>query len=352
WDVRRELVEQGVDFVGENDAELLLKYIAWRHMVCGESLHTAIRKMQQRIQGAYSSVLLTHDRLFAIRDPWGVRPLCWGHHDGLWVVASETNALDIIHINMKGDVEPGAILEIGPRGAVEHSHPDVVAARQARPKPAHCVFEYIYFSRPDSITFGTRVYDVRKRIGAWLAEHDQLEADVVVPVPDSSNAVALGYAHASGIPFEFGLIRNHYVGRTFINPTQKRRDDSVRRKFNPLRSVFNHKRVVLVDDSIVRGTTLRKITRMVRGAGASEVHIRIGSPVTQHSCFYGVDTPTANELIGNRLDTEGIRAHLTADSLRYMTIEGLSACVQDEGQFCMACFDGTYPIPITESKQN
>ncbi|MBH24999.1 MAG: amidophosphoribosyltransferase [Myxococcales bacterium] len=352
WDVREELAAEGVDFVGTNDAELLLKYIAWRHIQLGEPILDAIRGMQRRIKGAYSSVLLTHDRLFAIRDPWGVRPLCWGHDDGTWVVASETNALDINHVDMTGDVRPGSVLEIGPGGAVEHEHPDVVAARGDRDDPSHCIFEYVYFSRPDSISFGTRVYDVRKRIGAWLAAHEDVEADVVVPVPDSSNAVALGYAHASGLPFEFGLIRNHYVGRTFISPTQKRRDDSVRRKFNPLRSVFNHKRVILVDDSIVRGTTLRKITRMVRGAGAREVHIRIGSPITRHSCFYGVDTPTADELIGSRLDTEGIRAHLTADSLRYMSVDGLLSCVEDQERFCLACFNGDYPIPITEAKQS
>ena len=349
-EVRAELEAAGVAFVGDNDAELILKYIAWQHLEQGLPLLAAIRAMQARIRGAFSSVLLTHDRLYAIRDPFAIRPLVMGAGDGLWMVASETNALDIARVQHQGDLEPGEVVEIGPSGVVRHPMTDATASRQGRQKPAHCVFEYVYFSRPDSVAFGQRVYDVRKRIGAWLAADDPIDADVVVPVPDSSNSIALGYAQTSGLPFEFGLIRNHYVGRTFINPTQAHRDDGVKRKFNPLSSVFAGKRVVLVDDSIVRGTTLRKITRMVRGAGAAEVHIRIGSPVTKYSCFYGVDTPTADELIGSRLDVEGIRAHLTADSLRYMTVEGLREVVGDTGDFCMACFDGDYPVPIPQDK--
>jgi amidophosphoribosyltransferase len=194
------------------------------------------------------------------------------------------------------------------------------------------------------------VYDVRKRIGSWLAEADDVQGDVVVPVPDSSNAVALGYAQASNLPFEMGLVRNHYVGRTFINPDQPRRDEGVKLKFNPLRSVFKDRRVILIDDSIVRGTTSRKLVRMVRAAGASEVHMRIGSPVTRYSCYYGIDTPTSEELIGNQQDVETIRDFLTADTLRYMSVDGLRECAGDDGDFCLACFDGNYPIELTEAK--
>ncbi len=352
WDVRAELEAAGVDFVGTNDAELLLRYVAWQHLRGGLGLLEAIRAMQARIRGAYSTVLITADRMFAIRDPHAVRPLAIGAGDGVWAVASETNALDILRVEHIGDLDPGEVIEFGPDGPTRYPHPDLAAVRGPHDATAHCAFEHVYFSRPDSTSFGSRVYDVRKRIGAWLAKHDDVQADVVVPVPDSSNAVALGYAQASGVPFEFGLIRNHYVGRTFINPTQERRDDGVKHKFNPLASVFADQRVVLVDDSIVRGTTLRKIVRMVRGAGAREVHVRIGSPVTRYSCFYGVDTPRREELIGNQLDADGIREHLTADSLHYMTVDGLRECLGDEPRrHCLACFDGRYPIPVGEEKR-
>lgn len=352
-EVRRELEAQGVDFIGTNDAELIVKFIAHRHLRMGDSLVDAIRAMQARIRGAYSACLITRDALYAIRDPHAIRPLTYGRGDGFWIVASETNALDINLADIVDDVGPGEIIRFQ-RGAAQPErfpHPELAAARPGWDREAHCVFEHVYFSRPDSIAFGERVYDVRKRIGAWLANDDPITPDVVVPVPDSSNAIALGYAHEAGVPFEFGLIRNHYVGRTFISPTQKRRDAGVRRKFNPLRSVFKGKRVVLVDDSIVRGTTLRKITRMVRAAGAAEVHLRIGSPIVRHSCFYGVDTPTSEELIGSRLDTQGICDHICADSLRYMSVEGLRACVSEERSFCFACFDGRYPVPTPTAKR-
>lgn len=350
WEIRRFLESDGVDFAGTNDGELILKYIAFHHIRRHLPIIEAIRKMQADVKGAYSACLITRDRLYAIRDPFAIRPLSFGSGGGHWVVASETNALDICRVDLVGDLEPGEVVEFSRHGMQRHPHPDAQALRGERTKPAHCVFEHVYFSRPDSITFGERSYDVRKRFGQWLAEHDTVKGDVVVPVPDSSNAVALGYAHASGIPFEFGLVRNHYVGRTFISPDQPGRDDGVKHKFNPLRSVFKGRRVILVDDSIVRGTTSRKLVRMVRAAGASEVHLRIGSPITQHSCYYGVDTPDRDQLIGSRLSVDMICQHLTADSLMYMSIEGLRACVGDGASFCMACFDGQYPIPITEAK--
>lgn len=351
-DVRRELEAEGVEFIGTNDAELILKFIAWRHLRQGDSIVDAIRAMQARIRGAYSACLMTRDALYAIRDPHAIRPLTFGRGEGFWIVASETNALDINLADIVDDVGPGEIVRFRAGGAPERiPHPALSDVRGGWDRNAHCVFEHVYFSRPDSIAFGERVYDVRKRIGAWLAREDSITPDVVVPVPDSSNAMALGYAHEMGVPFEFGLIRNHYVGRTFISPTQRRRDAGVRRKFNPLRSVFKDKRVVLVDDSIVRGTTLRKITRMVRNAGAAEVHLRIGSPVVRHSCFYGVDTPTSEELIGNRMDVEAICEHISADSLRYMSVKGLRSCVSDDARFCFACFDGAYPVAIPSAKQ-
>jgi len=352
WDVRRSLEAEGVAFVGTNDAELLVKFIAWQHLERGRTIVDSIRELQRVVRGAYSSTLITRDRLYAIRDLYAVRPLAYGEADGMWMVASETAAMDISGVRYRNEVEPGEIVEVGPEGVIRYPHPSLRAAREGRESSAHCVFEFVYFSRPDSTSFGHRVYDVRKRIGAVLAEGEEVEADVVVPVPDSSNAIALGYAQRSGLPFEFGLIRNHYIGRTFISGDKARRDDGVKHKFNPQRSVFEGKRVILIDDSIVRGTTLRKIARMVRGAGATEVHIRIGSPITRYSCFYGVDTPTSEELIGNRLDAGAIRAHLTADSLRYLTVDELRSCVDGPDRYCFACFDGAYPIALTERKEN
>jgi amidophosphoribosyltransferase len=350
WAVRAELEQQGVEFVGTNDGELLLKHAAHKYLREGLSLVDAIRATQHEVRGAYSACLMTRDALYAIRDPYAVRPLVFGEGGGRWIVASETNALDIARVDQIGSVAPGEIVVFDKNGMRRLPHPDVRAARLGRPKPAHCAFEYVYFSRPDSIAYGERVYDVRKRIGAWLARNDEVRGDVVVPVPDSANAVTLGYAHTSGLPFELGLVRNHYVGRTFISPDQPRRDERVKLKFNPLRSVFKGRKVILVDDSIVRGTTSRKLVRMVRSAGASEVHLRIGSPVTRYSCFYGIDTPNVAELIGNQLDVEGIRDYLTADSLMYLSVDGLRECIRDEDDYCLACFDGRYPIEVSEEK--
>lgn len=349
-EVRADLESRGVSFAGSNDGELILRHIAWGHLEGGLSLLDAIRRMQAEVHGAYSVCLITLDRLYAIRDPHAIRPLCFGGSAGRWVVASETNALDISRVDLVDELAPGEVIEFGPEGMRRHPHPDLAPLTNGWDGPAHCVFEHVYFSRPDSIVFGERSYDVRKRFGAWLAAHDSVRGDVVVPVPDSSNAVALGYAQASGLPFEFGLMRNHYIGRTFISPDQPLRDDGVKLKFNPLRSVFKDKKVILVDDSIVRGTTSRKLARMVRAAGAAEVHLRIGSPITRFSCYYGVDTPSPEELIGNKMTVDEIREHLTADSLMYMTPEGVRSCVANGRSFCMACFDGNYPVPITEAK--
>jgi amidophosphoribosyltransferase len=350
WAVRRRLESKGVEFVGTNDGELLLKHTAYVHLREGLPLIDALRATQLEVRGAYSACLITRDKLYAIRDPYAVRPLSFGGGGGRWVVASETMSLDIARVDLVAELEPGEIVMFDQEGYHRFPHPNPKAARHGRDEPAHCAFEHVYFSRPDSIAFGNRVYDVRKRIGKWLAEHDNVEGDVVVPVPDSANAVSLGYAHASGLPYELGIVRNHYVGRTFISADRPRRDERVKLKFNPVRNMLKDRRVILVDDSIVRGTTSRKLVRMVRAAGAAEVHLRIGSPVTRYPCYYGIDTPDADELIGNRLDVQGICDYLTADSLMYLTIDGLRECVGDDGDFCMACFDGHYPIELLEHK--
>lgn len=349
-EARGWLESNDVAFVGNNDAELILNTIAFYTLRQDMRVVDAIRAMQSRLRGAYSAVLVTRERMFAIRDPFGIRPLCFGGEDGFWIVASETNALDTNFVDLVDDVQPGEIVEFGPKGMKRHPHPELASLRGERATPAHCIFEYVYFSRPDSIAYGHRVYDVRKDIGRRLAELETETIDVVVPVPDSSTAIAMGYSQRSGVPFELGLIRNHYVGRTFINPNQARRDEGVRQKFNPIRSVFKGRRVALVDDSLVRGTTLRKLVRMVRSQGATEVHVRIGSPVTKHPCFYGVDTPTAAELVGSQLGVDEIRRQIEADSLMYLPVEQLVDAAGGEPRYCTACFDGRYPVPITEEK--
>lgn len=351
WELRAWLEERGVDFVGTNDGELLVKTIAYYHLREGLELVPAMRRMQQVVRGAYSACLVTRHALYAIRDPFSVRPLCFGSDGEDWIVASESVALDIARMEFIDEVAPGEVIRFDADGMERMPHPDLPSVRGEHQQTAHCVFEHVYFSRPDSRAFGLFSYDVRKRIGGWLARNDAVQGDIVVPVPDSSNAVALGYAQASGLPFEIGLVRNHYVGRTFIRPDQVRRDDSVRLKFNPVAGLFEGKRVILVDDSIVRGTTSRKLVRMVRGAGAREVHMRVGSPVTSYSCFYGIDTPNRRELIGSDHSVEEIREHLTADSVMYTSVEGLKEAVGDRGNFCFACFTGAYPIPVTEAKQ-
>ena len=248
------------------------------------------------------------------------------------------------------EIQPGEIVVITPHQEISRN--DVLPRLLAEPplptNPHHCVFELIYFARPDSYQFNEYVYDVRHNIGARLAAYDEDIGDVVVPVPDSANFIAMGYAMAKQLPFHLGLIRNHYVGRTFIRPDQYTRDESVRQKFNPLKDFFTDKRVILVDDSIVRGTTIRKLVRMIKGAGAKEVHLRIGSPPVKFSCYYGIDTPNANELIANNMTEEEIRTYIGADSVKYLSIEDLRKCVKESSHFCYACFTGDYPIPKSE----
>jgi amidophosphoribosyltransferase len=294
-----------------------------------------------RVRGAYSLLFLTPDRMIAARDPSGFRPLVLGRlrsRRSGYVVASETCALDLIEAEYLKEVEPGEIITFGPRG--------MESLKPFPPAPhAKCIFEYIYFSRPDSKLFGHNVYQVRKELGRQLARENPVPADLVTPVPDSGVPAAIGYAEESGIPLEFGLIRNHYVGRTFIEPQQSIRHFGVKIKLNAQREVLEGKRVVVVDDSIVRGTTSRKIIRMLRDAGAKEVHMRISSPPTVSPCYYGIDTPTRTELIASNNSVEDIRRFIEADSLGYLSHEGLYAFLNGEKHgFCDACFSGDYPV--------
>jgi amidophosphoribosyltransferase len=342
--LRSELVQDGAIFQSTSDTEAILHLIARsRFTPIVERLIDALK----RVEGAYSLVALTSKKLIGVRDPWGVRPLVLGDLAGSPILASETCALDIIGAQFVRDVEPGELV-VATKDGIESFHPFA-------PRPHRfCIFEYVYFSRPDSTVEGRNVYTARKRIGEELARVKPVPADMVVPVPDSGVPAALGYAAASGLPFEFGIIRNHYVGRTFIEPSDRIRHLGVRLKHNPNRAELKGKRVVLVDDSIVRGTTSKRIVEMVRDAGATEVHFRIASPPTTHSCFYGVDTPNKEELLAHRMDVEEMRQYIQADSLAFVSIDGLYRATGEAGrnsnspQFCDACFTGDYPIDLPD----
>ena len=342
--LRRELVKRGCIFQSTMDTEVIIHLIATS--LFGSLLDRMIDALGQ-VQGAYSLVALTDDAMIGLRDPMGVRPLVLGHIDGAHIIASETCALDIIGADFVRDVEPGEIVVCDNNG--------VRSLKPFAQKPRRlCIFEYIYFARPDSVVDGLGVYPIRKLIGAELARESHVPADVVIPIPDSGTPAAIGYAGEAGIPFELGIIRNHYVGRTFIEPTQNIRNFGVKLKHNANRSELFGKRVVLVDDSIVRGTTSQKIVQMVREAGAREVHFRIASPPTTHSCFYGIDTPSQSELLAAQLQPEEIRRHIGVDTLSYISIDGLYRAVSksprdnDAPQFCDACFTGEYPIPLVD----
>jgi amidophosphoribosyltransferase len=298
-----------------------------------------------QIRGAFSVVILTDDGVIAARDPHGFRPLCLGRLKDSWLVASETCAFDLLAAEYVRDVEPGELVVLNKDGVTSY-HPF------PKTTPAKCVFEYIYFARPDSRIFGSKVvYQTRKALGRQLAKEAHVNADVVIPVPDSGVAAALGYAEGSGIPFDNGLIRNHYVGRTFIEPEQAIRHFGVKVKLNVVPEVLEGKRVVVVDDSIVRGTTSRKIVKMIRHAGAKEVHMRISSPPIVSPCFYGIDTPTKKELIASTHTINEIRKYITADSLAYLSLEGMHNAVPGEPEhYCTACFTEKYPIPFTRAE--
>jgi amidophosphoribosyltransferase len=333
---RKMLEAAGRRLEGSNDAEVIAQSIGLWAFEEGASLEAAISRWMAEARGAYSAVLITPDALYAFRDPHGLRPLALGEKDGALIAASETVALDILRARFLREVDPGEILRADAAGRRSVPGPREVQRR-------HCIFEHIYFSRPDSSVFGERVFEVRRHIGEALAQGDTVEADVVIPIPDSANFIGFSYAAARGIPSALGLVRNHYVGRTFIAPEQATRDEGVRLKFNPLPGFIEGKRVILVDDSIVRGTTIRKLIRMLRENGAREVHLRIGSPPIRHSCFYGIDTPEESNLIAANHDLDEVCAFLEADTLRYLSLEGLEGTVSKPRDYCYACFTGEYP---------
>jgi amidophosphoribosyltransferase len=341
-ELRDQLVRDGSIFQTSSDTEVILHLYARSREA---SVEDALIESISQVSGAYSFVLVTKDRLIAARDPHGFRPLALGRLGDAYIVCSETCALDLIGATYVRDVEPGELLVISDGGL-----------RSLKPFPAapqaHCVFEHVYFARPDSYVFGKSVSEVRTEMGRMLARESAVDADVVSPIPDSGVCAAIGYASASGLPMEMGLIRNHYVGRTFIQPQQSIRHFSVRIKLNPVRSVLEGRRVVLVDDSIVRGTTSRKIVRMVRAAGAKEVHLRISCPPTISPCFYGVDTPDRTELIAARHSLEEIRQFVEADSLAYLSLEGLMRAVgTGSGSYCSSCYTGIYPVAFPRDEQ-
>ena len=335
--LRHGLEESGSIFQTTLDTEIFLHLIA---LAPGNDVETALLEAARQVEGAYSLVVLARGAVIALRDPHGFRPLCIGRLGDGYVVASETCALDLVGAEFLREVGPGEMVTLDPQGMRARQ---ALAAAEPR---QHCVFEHIYFSRPDSRVFGESVDAVRRRLGRKLATEHPAEADVVIAVPDSSNSIALGYSETSGIRYELALIRNHYVGRTFIAPEQAGRDFGVRVKFNPVREILEGKRVVVVDDSIVRGTTSRKLVRLLRRAGASEVHFRVGSPPVTHPCFYGIDTPSRRELIGALKTVDEIRQYLGVDSLGYISLEGMLSCEGSPQNFCTACFTGNYPVAV------
>ncbi len=341
--IRDSLVDEGHIFQTSIDSEVIVHLMAKSKI---DNFKDALIDALSKVSGAYSLLVMNSDTMYAVRDPNGFRPLALGKLGDSWVVASETCAFDIIDAEYVRDVEPGELIEFSKTGIVSYFP-------FPKKKESLCVFEFIYFSRPDSIVFGTSVHQMRVQLGKKLAEIAPVEADIVVPIPDSSISAALGYAMQSGIRFEKGMIRSHYIGRTFIEPTQKIRDFGAKIKYNVVKSAVKDKRVILVDDSIMRGTTMRKIIKMFKNAGATEIHVRISAPPTIFPCFYGIDIPTQSELIAATHTLEEIRKYLRVDSLSYMTVDSLLESIdQKDKSFCTACFDGQYPIKFTFDEEN
>jgi amidophosphoribosyltransferase len=342
--LRAELLRAGTlfrtpDFRTTTDTEIILHLMA-KH----RRLVSAIRPALRSVRGAYSLLFLTREEMVAARDPHGFRPLSLGRlPDGGWVVSSETSAFDITHAEYVREIRPGEILHIGAKGLrsewIERPRAD---------RRAFCFFEYVYFARPDSVLEGHSVHEVRKALGRQLAREHPADADIVVPLPDSGTAAALGFSGESGLPLELALVRNHYVGRTFIQPTEDQRHAGVHLKLNAVRRAVEGRRIVLVDDSIIRGTTSRSRVKMLREAGAREIHLRISCPPTRHPCFYGIDFPTPGELIAARMSVAEIRRHVGVDSLGYLSLEGMLSVLKDGGGFCTACWSGKYPVPVED----
>jgi len=334
--LRDELYQLGYEFQSTTDSEVIANFILASP---GMDWVDKIKYAMRRLQGAYSLVIMTEDKLFGVRDPMGVRPLCLGTIDSGWTIASETCALDHIGADFVREIEPGEIVVIDKKG--------LKSFKETSSRKALCIFEYIYFARPDSVIQGRLLYPARQAMGKILAREYPVEADIVMGVPDSATTAGIGYSQASNIPYSEGLLKNRYVGRTFIEPDQRIRELGVRLKFNPLAEIINDKRLVVVDDSIVRGTTTPRVVNLLRKAGAREVHLRICSPPIRYPCFFGVDMATRKELIAAQKSIPEIRDFLGADSLGYLSLEGLiEAVALPKETFCLACFTGDYPIPV------
>ena len=344
--VRAMLESENVYFKSDNDGELLVRFIAWR-LWKGDDPVQAIRALMRDVKGAYSCVFCTKRELYLFRDPLSMRPMVWGKTtDGTVVAGSESCVLDILQAGERKEVPAAGIIRINSSG-IQIIENDPKNYRTCNHN-SYCVFEHIYFSRPDSYHFGEDVFMVREQIGAMLAEDDKgLDADCVVPVPDSANFMAVGYSKASGIPLSLGLIRNHYVGRTFIKPEQTVRDEGVLQKFNPLPNFFAGKKVVLIDDSIVRGTTIGKIVAFVKEAGAKEIHLRVGSPQVRFPCYFGIDTHSPEKLAANRFSLDEFQKNIGVDSLKHLSLDSLAKCLRESEKYCYACFNGEYPLEIT-----
>jgi amidophosphoribosyltransferase len=339
--IRKDLGGKGAIFQSTNDSEVIVHLMAQSK---AETFLDRAAEALKQVSGAYSLVLMTKTELLAARDPHGFRPLCLGKLDGSYIVASETCVMDLIEAEFIREIEPGELILINDQG-IQSFFP----FNKAETK--HCVFEHIYFARPDSFMFGEHVYTARKNMGRAMAQESPADVDIVVPVPDSGVVSAMGFAEESGIPFEMGLIRNHYVGRTFIEPQSQIRHFGVKLKLNAVKKIITGKRVAIIDDSIVRGTTARKIVKMLRDAGAKEIHLRISAPPILHSCFYGIDTPTKEELIAHTHNLEETRQYLAADSLAYLSLEKMMEVLENgKKKFCSACFDGNYPVPIPDKE--
>jgi amidophosphoribosyltransferase len=337
--LRDSLVKDGALFQTSVDSEVIVHLIAKSR---APSVDDQVIDALTQLTGAFSLMITIGDTMYAARDPWGFRPLILGRLNGGYVIASETCALDLIGATIERDIQPGEVIRI--RDGVAEELPRLRGAE----RPAPCIFELVYFARPDSRIWGVSVDRARRAFGRQLAKEQPANADCVFSVPDSSNSAALGFAEESGIPYELGLIRNHYVGRTFIHPTQKGRDFRVRIKYNAVREVIDGKRVIVVDDSLVRGTTSRGLIALIREAGAKEVHFRVSSPPVTNPCYYGIDMPTREELIGAQKTVEEIREHLNVDSLGYLSLEGMHSAVASHGPFCDACFSGNYSAPLVD----
>jgi amidophosphoribosyltransferase len=337
--LREQLEREGALFQTTVDTEVIVHLIARSRE---ESIDDQIRDALSRVVGAFSVIIMVGETMYVAKDPWGFRPLVLGRARGGWVAASETCALDLIGGKVACEPAPGEILK------VENNRIVSLPGLNPEPPPAPCIFELVYFARPDSRVWNVSVDRARRAFGRQLAREHPVDADCVFSVPDSSNSSALGYSEESGVPYELGLIRNHYVGRTFIHPTQKGRDFAVRIKYNSVREVIDGKRVIVVDDSLVRGTTSRGLIAMIREAGAREIHFRVASPPVISPCYYGIDMPTKEELIGATHSVDEIARHLSVDSLGYLSLEGLHAAVAEHGPFCDACFSGNYKAPLVD----